>query len=62
MIRVLGRRGFLLPMKLMVWLRIEDHAFFDPMWLGSGKVVGLLAVLGSWMEVATETQILVFLP
>ncbi len=63
MILVLGRRGFVLPMKLMMWLCIEDHAF-GPLWLGScsGKVVGLLALLGSGMKVATETQILVILP
>jgi hypothetical protein len=49
-------------MKLMVWLRIEDYCF-SSRWLGtsSGKVVRLLAVLGSRMDVATEAQILVFI-
>ena len=62
MILVLGRRGFVLPMKLMMRLRIEYHAF-GPRWLasGSGKVIGLLAVLGSCIKVAAETQILVVL-
>ena len=45
-----------------MWLRIEYHAF-GASWLGSGsgKVIRLLAVLRSWMEVTTETQILVVL-
>lgn len=63
MILVFGRRGFVLPMKSMVWLWIEDHTF-GPGVLGScsGKVIGLLAVLGPWMEVAAETQILIVIP
>jgi hypothetical protein len=63
MILVLGRRGFVLPMKLVMWLRIEYHAF-GPWWLGSGsgKVIGLLAVLRSCMKITAETEILVILP
>ena len=50
-------------MKLVMWLRIEYHAF-GAWWLGSGsgKVIGLLAVLRSCMKVTAETEILVILP